>query len=67
MLKLWLVKTGECLKTWEFPTAIKRVSWSEDDTKVLALTEQRMGFKGTINVFDIVKDGSPRKLELPRS
>ena len=34
MLKLWLVKTGECLKTWEFETAIKRVAWSEDDSKV---------------------------------
>lgn len=34
MMKLWLVRTGECLKTWEFTTAVKRVAWSEDDSKV---------------------------------
>lgn len=34
MMKLWLVRTGECLKTWEFTTAVKRVQWSEDDSKV---------------------------------
>lgn len=60
MLKLWRVQTGECLKTWEFPTAIKRVCWSEDDSKVLAVTEQRMGFKSAVRVFEINKDGGPR-------
>lgn len=33
-MKLWLVRTGECLKTWEFTTAVKRVAWSEDGSKV---------------------------------
>lgn len=28
MMKLWRISTGECLYTWEFPTAIKRVSWT---------------------------------------
>ena len=37
MMKLWLVKTGECIKTWEFTTAVKRVQWSEDDSKVRPL------------------------------
>lgn len=36
-MKLWVVKTGECIKTWEFTTAIKRVQWSEDDNKVRLL------------------------------
>lgn len=26
-MKLWEVKTGECLYTWEFLTAVKRVAW----------------------------------------
>lgn len=33
-MKLWLIRTGECLQTWEFTTAVKRVAWSEDDSKV---------------------------------
>merc|ERR1712093_71314 len=40
-------------QVWEIPTAIKRVQFSEDDTRVLAVTEQRMGFMGTIRIFDI--------------
>ncbi|KAK4700692.1 translation initiation factor 3 subunit I, partial [Phenoliferia sp. Uapishka_3] len=58
MMKLWLVKTGQCIKTWEFTTAIKRVQWSEDDSKILCLTEQRMGYQGAVRVFEIPRDGS---------
>lgn len=56
MMKLWDVKTGECLYTWEFPTAVKRVAWSEDDQRVLAVTEKRMGFPGGVSVFAINRD-----------
>lgn len=28
MMKLWRIATGECVYTWEFPTAIKRVAWT---------------------------------------
>jgi translation initiation factor 3 subunit I len=52
-VKLWNIKTGECVKTWELPTAIKRVEFSEDGTQLLAVTEKRMGFLGTIVVYDI--------------
>jgi hypothetical protein len=45
----------------EFPTAIKRVSWSEDDTKIALVTEQRMGHQGAVRVFEINRDGGPRK------
>ena len=47
-IKLWNTQTGECVKTWEQPTAIKRVEFSEDGTKLLAVTEKRMGHLGTI-------------------
>jgi len=33
--------------------AIKRVEFSDDGTKLLAVTEKRMGFLGTIVTFDI--------------
>ncbi|KPI44349.1 Eukaryotic translation initiation factor 3 subunit I [Cyphellophora attinorum] len=52
-IKLWNVLTGECVKTWEFPTAVKRVEFSEDGKQLLAVTEKRMGFLGTIVVYDI--------------
>jgi translation initiation factor 3 subunit I len=52
-IKLWDVHTGECVKTWEFPTAIKRVQFSEDGKQLLAVTEKRMGHLGTIVVFDV--------------
>lgn len=52
-IKLWNVQTGECVKTWEWPTAIKRVQFSEDGKQLLAVTEKRMGHLGTIVVYDI--------------
>ncbi|KAI9711376.1 MAG: translation initiation factor eIF3 subunit [Candelaria pacifica] len=55
-IKLWDVKTGKCLKTWEFPTAVKRVEFNEDGTQLLGVTEKRMGHLGTIVVFDIKVD-----------
>lgn len=43
--------------TWEFPTAIKRVAFSEDETRIVLVTERRMGFPGSIEIFNI--DPSP--------
>ncbi|KAI8973907.1 WD40-repeat-containing domain protein [Pilobolus umbonatus] len=54
--KLWEVRTGRCLKTWEFKTAVKRVQFSEDNTMVLCVTEERMGFQGSITVLPINQD-----------
>jgi hypothetical protein len=44
-MKLWEVQTGKCLFTWEFPTAVKRVAFSEDDSLIACITEQRMGYR----------------------
>ncbi|KAJ7436764.1 hypothetical protein B0H11DRAFT_2363792 [Mycena galericulata] len=55
-LRLWNVATGECLYTWEFTTAVKRVAF-KDDTKVVCITEQRMGHQCAIRVFDINREG----------
>lgn len=52
-IKLWNIQTGECVKTWEHPTAVKRVQFSEDGTKLLGVTEKRMGYLGTIVVYGI--------------
>ncbi|KAK4126688.1 WD40 repeat-like protein [Parathielavia appendiculata] len=55
-IKLWDIKTGKCLQTWDFPTAVKRVEFSDDGTKLLGVTEKRMGHLGTIVVLDIKLD-----------
>ncbi|KAI9813279.1 MAG: translation initiation factor eIF3 subunit [Pycnora praestabilis] len=62
-VKLWDVKTGKCLKTWNFDTAVKRVEFSDDGTQLLAVTEKRMGFLGTIVVFDIKIDVEAEQTE----
>jgi len=55
-VKLWDIRSGKCLKTWDFDTAVKRVEFSEDGSRLLAVTEKRMGFLGTIVVLDIELD-----------
>ena len=52
-IRLWNVKTGKLLKTWEFGTAIKRVEFSEDGQLLLGVTEKRAGQLSTIIVYDI--------------
>jgi translation initiation factor 3 subunit I len=60
-LRLWNVATGKCLYTWEFPTAVKRVAFSEDDKQVVCITEQRMGHQCAIRVFNIDRNGEGTK------
>ena len=55
-VRLWDVRTGKCIKVWDFNTAVKRVEFSPDGTQLLAVTEKRMGYLGTIVVFDIKVD-----------
>lgn len=52
-VRLWDIRTGKCLKVWDFNTAVKRVEFSEDGSQLLAVTEKRMGFLGTIVVLGI--------------
>lgn len=52
-MRLYEVATGKCLKVWEFATAVKRVQFSSEGTQVLAITEERMGHRGTLQVYSI--------------
>jgi len=64
-MRLWSVQTGKCLFVWEFPTAVKRVSFSDDDEQIVCITEQRMGHQGAIRIFDVHRDddGTVQDLE----
>ncbi|SHO77298.1 Similar to S.cerevisiae protein TIF34 (eIF3i subunit of the eukaryotic translation initiation factor 3 (eIF3)) [Malassezia sympodialis ATCC 42132] len=55
-MRLWNCKTGECLYVWEFPTAAKRVCFNSDGTQILVITEERMGYRGALRVFNINRD-----------
>lgn len=55
-VRLWDIKSGKCLMVWDFDTAVKRVEFNEDGSQLLAVTEQRMGFLGTIVVLNINLD-----------
>ncbi|KAI9283340.1 WD40-repeat-containing domain protein [Sporodiniella umbellata] len=63
--KLWEVQTGRCLKTWEFKTAVKCVEFSEDGSMVLCVTEQRMGFSGTVTVYPVNSDVNSTQSNTP--
>ncbi|MCJ1346187.1 translation initiation factor eIF3 subunit [Peltigera leucophlebia] len=65
-VRLWDVRTGKCLKVWDFDTAVKRVEFSEDGTQLLAVTEKRMGFLGTIVVLDVTVDVSAQQSDQRR-
>lgn len=58
MMKLWDIATGKCLYTWEFPTAIKRVAFSDDDNLIACITEQRMGYQGAVRIFQVNRSGN---------
>ena len=55
-VRLWNVKTGECLFVWEFPTAAKCVAFNKRGTQILVITEERMGHRGALRVFNINRD-----------
>ena len=50
-IKLWKIRTGECVQSWEMPTPVRRVAFSPDNKRLLAVTDQVMGQTGTISVI----------------
>ncbi|ODV80829.1 eukaryotic translation initiation factor 3 39 kDa subunit [Suhomyces tanzawaensis NRRL Y-17324] len=55
-IKLWKVETGKCVFTWDSPSPCRRVAFSADGSKLLAIADQVMGHVGTISVYDINHD-----------
>jgi translation initiation factor 3 subunit I len=53
-IRLWDVKTGKLLKTWEFESSIKRVEFSPDGRQLLGVTEKRTNILSSIVVYDII-------------
>lgn len=66
-MRLWEVATGKCLYIWEFPTAVKRVAFSSDDTKILCITEERMGYRAFVRVFELDRSEPTKQSKEPIS
>ncbi|KAG9014130.1 translation initiation factor eIF3 subunit [Tulasnella sp. JGI-2019a] len=66
-MRLWEVQTGKCVYTWEFPTAVKRVAFSQDDKQIVLVTEQRMGHQGAITIFNINREDPEDQSSEPAS
>ncbi|KAK9454587.1 WD40-repeat-containing domain protein [Dipodascopsis uninucleata] len=64
-IKLWEVRTGRCIHTWSLPTSVKVVQFNEDGDLLLAITEQRMGFAGTIYVYPVNSAPDAKQTEEP--
>ena len=56
--RLWDVRTGEELKSWELPTPGKAVNWAIGDKLFLTATMSVMGKKSYIYVLDSEADPS---------
>jgi translation initiation factor 3 subunit I len=55
-MRLWEVRTGKLLKTWEFESSIRRVEFSQDGTQLLGLTEKRTSIQSAVYIYDINPD-----------
>lgn len=64
-IRLWEVRSGRCLKTWNFDTTVKRVEFSEDGSLLLGVTEQQMGHLGTVVVFSVNLDSEAAEADEP--
>ena len=64
-MRLWEVKSGKLLKTWEFMTSIKRVEFSDDGRQLLGVTEKRTGQLSTIYVYDVEPDPEAEQTSEP--
>ncbi|ORX40835.1 WD40-repeat-containing domain protein [Kockovaella imperatae] len=64
-MRLWDVQTGKCLKVWEFLTAVKRVAWSEDDSMILSITEQRQGQQSMLRIYSINREDPTNQSNTP--
>jgi len=66
-MRLWEVRSGKLLKTWEFDSSIKRVEFSADGTQLLGVTEKRQNILSSIVVYDVqpnVDDDQPNEYAL---
>jgi translation initiation factor 3 subunit I len=65
VIKLWKVQTGECVYTWDSPSPVRRVAFSPDGKRLLAIADQVMGHIGSISVFELNRDELTKQSQTP--
>lgn len=64
-IKLWKVETGECVYSWEAASPVRRVAFSPDNLKLLAINDKVMGSKGAISIYKINHENPTEQSETP--
>lgn len=55
-IKVWRVKNGTNIYTWVTKTPVRRVEFSPNGTKILAVLDGVMGYQGSISIYNVVRD-----------
>lgn len=55
-IRLWKVQTGECVFKWDAESPVKRVAFSPDNLKLLAVNDNVMGSTGAVSIYEINYD-----------
>lgn len=54
--RLWRAATGECVFCWDAPSPVRRVAFSPDNLRLLVVTDNVMGSKGSIDVYVVNRE-----------
>ncbi|CCH59734.1 hypothetical protein TBLA_0B09190 [Henningerozyma blattae CBS 6284] len=55
-IKLWKCKNGENIQTWNTDVPVKRVEFSPCGNYIVAVMDNVMGYKGSLDIFEIRRD-----------
>ncbi|AMD21740.1 HFL116Wp [Eremothecium sinecaudum] len=55
-IKVWKVQDGSNVHTWEVKTPVRRLEFSPNGDKILAVLDSVMGYEGSISIFTVVRD-----------
>ncbi|SCU89281.1 LAMI_0D12992g1_1 [Lachancea mirantina] len=57
-IKLWRVQDGTNVFTWKTKTPVRRVEFSPDGDRILAVLDGVMGYPGSVTVYKIERDSA---------
>lgn len=64
-VKLWDVSNGTNFYTWNFNVPVRRAEFNQTDDKFLVVTDEVMGHKGTISIFELNRENPEKQNEEP--
>ena len=55
-IKVWEVRTGKAIYTWDLPVPVKCVEFSSCGNYIVSVLDSVMGYPGSVNVYEIKRD-----------